>query len=51
MSTIRERIKEIQLEIRDGDLPPATARGYLNTLTAMIGNCNEEIRVAKSNTT
>ena len=28
MATIRELIKEIQLAIRDGDLPPAIARGY-----------------------
>jgi uncharacterized protein (DUF4213/DUF364 family) len=44
--SIRERIRKIQVDMRDTDVTPMQARDYLNNLTAMIGNCNEEIKVA-----
>ena len=47
MPTIREMVETIQVDLRDGDVPPKVAREYLNRLTAMIGNCNKEIRAAQ----
>jgi NurA-like 5'-3' nuclease len=45
--TVRGLIKAIQLEIRDtDDLLPDRASVLLNHLTAMIGNCNDELRAA-----
>ncbi len=46
MPTVREMVREIQVEVRGGDLPPDEARKCLNTLTALIGNCNDELREA-----
>lgn len=43
MSSIREQIKSIQIEVLQGDIPPARAAELLNTLSALIGNCNDEI--------
>lgn len=37
----------MQIEIRDTeDLPPDRASALLNRLTALMGNCNDEIREA-----
>ena len=47
MPTVREMVEDIQVDLRDGDVPPKVARGHLNRLTAMIGNCNKEIRIAQ----
>ena len=45
--TVRDWVKEIQVEIRDSsDLLPDRAAALLTTLTALIGNCNDEIRQA-----
>ena len=44
--TVREMVRGIQVEVRGGDLPPDRAREVLNTLTALIGNCNDEAREA-----
>ena len=45
--TIREMVKAIQREVRDTpDLQPDRAADVLNHLTAMIGNCNDELRHA-----
>jgi len=44
--TIREMVAEIQLEVRDTDLLPDRARVLLTKLTALVGNCNTEIRRA-----
>lgn len=42
--TIRERIKKIQAELRDGALSPDLARESLVTLTALLGNVTDECR-------
>ena len=42
--TVREMVKEIQAEVRGGDLVPARACALLNTLAALMGNCNDQIR-------
>lgn len=44
--TIRERIRKIQTELRDGALSPDLARESLVTLTALLGNVGDELRVA-----
>jgi hypothetical protein len=45
--TVREWITQIQREIRDTpDLLPDRAAELLNTLTALLGNVNDEIRIA-----
>jgi uncharacterized protein Smg (DUF494 family) len=44
--TIRERIKEIQTQLRDGDFTPHIARDSLVTLTALLGNVHDEQRTA-----
>lgn len=44
--TIREMVKAIQVEARDTDLQPSRAAELLPKLTALLGNCNEEIREA-----
>lgn len=45
--TIRELIRQWQQEIRDtSDLLPSRAADLLTKLTALIGNCNDEIREA-----
>jgi hypothetical protein len=47
--TIRGMVRLIQVEIRDQpDLQPDRAAELLNKLTALLGNLNEEIRVADS---
>jgi hypothetical protein len=44
--SIRERIREIQKHLRDGALTPDMARESLVTLTALMGNVNDELREA-----
>lgn len=44
--TVRERIKDIQAELRDGALTPDMARESLVTLTALMGNVSDEQRAA-----
>jgi hypothetical protein len=44
--TIRERIKAIQKELRDGALSPDLARESLVALTALLGNVSDEQRAA-----
>lgn len=46
MSTVRDIIELIRREIRDTDLQPDRAAELLTKLTALIGNCNDEIREA-----
>ena len=47
MVTVRGLVREMQIEIRDTpDLLPDRAAECLNRLTALLGNCNEEIRIA-----
>ena len=41
---IREMIKGVQEEVLKGDLLPGRASELLNTLSALIGNINDEIR-------
>lgn len=44
--SIRERIKQIQKELRDGSTTPELARDHLMTLTALLGNVLDEQRGA-----
>ncbi len=44
--TVRDIIRTMQVEIRDTDLQPARAAELLAKLTALMGNCNDEIRIA-----
>ena len=44
--TVRERVKAIQKELRDGALTPDVARESLIQLTALMGNVNDEQRDA-----
>ena len=44
--TVRERVRDIQTELRERDVIPERARQVLVTLTALVGNCLDEIRVA-----
>lgn len=44
--TIRERVRKIQANLRDGALTPDMARESLVHLTAMLGNVNDEQRAA-----
>jgi hypothetical protein len=44
--SVRERIKAIQKELRDGALTPDLARESLVELTALMGNVNDELRAA-----
>lgn len=47
MPTVREMVREMQKEIREAeDLQPDRASELLNRLTALTGNCNDEIREA-----
>jgi hypothetical protein len=45
-TTVRELVKQMQVEIRDTDLQPDRAAELLGKLTALIGNTNDEIRQA-----
>lgn len=42
--SVRERIKSIQVELRDTDVMPMRAREMLIELTALWGNCNDQVR-------
>ena len=42
--TIRERVKAIQKELRDGALTPDLTRESLVMLTALLGNVGDELR-------
>ena len=44
--SVRERIKKIQAELRDGALTPDLTRESLVTLTALLGNVADEQREA-----
>lgn len=44
--TVRDRIKAVQVQLRDGDLSPLVARESLVTLTALFGNVATEQREA-----
>ena len=46
--TVRDMIKSAQCEIGQGDLTPGRAAHLLLILTALLGNCAEEIRDADS---
>ena len=48
MEKIRDQIKKIQNEVKDAkDLFPARASELLMTLSALLGNINDEIRDAE----
>lgn len=44
--TVREIVHACQREVRDTDLQPDRAAELLNRLSAMLGNVNDEIRIA-----
>jgi hypothetical protein len=44
--TVRDMVRQMQREIRDGDVPPERARVLLAKLSALVGNCNDVIRHA-----
>jgi hypothetical protein len=44
--SVRGRVKAIQKELRDGALTPDLTRESLVTLTALLGNVNDEQRAA-----
>lgn len=44
--TVRERVKVIQKSLRDGALTPDLTRESLVTLTALLGNVQDEQRAA-----
>jgi hypothetical protein len=46
--SVRDMVKAIQVEMRDTDLQPDRAAVLLAKLTALLGNCNAEIREAES---
>lgn len=46
--TIRERIRKIQGDLRDGALTPDLTRESLVQLTALLGNVSDEQRAADS---
>lgn len=43
---MRGLVRAMQLEIRDSELQPDRAADLLTQLTALLGNCNDEIREA-----
>lgn len=43
--SIRERIRKIQVDLRDGALTPDMARESLVMLTALLGNVHDEQRI------
>lgn len=45
---VRDLIEGIRRELRDTDLQPDRAAELLTKLSALIGNCNDEIRVAQA---
>jgi hypothetical protein len=46
MSTVRQLIRDIQVEVRDTDLQPDRAADLLTKLTALLGNVADECREA-----
>lgn len=44
--TVREMVREIRDEVRQGGLAPERERHLLNRATSLIGNCSDEIREA-----
>lgn len=44
--TIRERVRAIRKQLRDGAVTPDLARESLVELTALLGNVNDELRGA-----
>ena len=44
--TVRDMVRSAQIEMIGSDMEPARARVLLARLSALIGNCNAEIRVA-----
>jgi hypothetical protein len=46
VATIRDMVRQIQIEVRDTDLQPDRAADLLNRLTALLGNIADEQREA-----
>lgn len=44
--TVRDLVHAMQKEIRDTELQPSRAAELLTKLTALLGNCSDEIREA-----
>jgi len=47
-TTVRGMVAEAQAEMRDAELQPERARALLAMLSALIGNCNAELREAEA---
>lgn len=45
--TVREMVRDAQIEVRDSDLLPQRAAELLGILTALLGNVNRELREAE----
>lgn len=45
--SVRERVHRIQVELRDGEVPPSRAREMLVELTSLLGNCIVEVSDAE----
>ena len=45
--SIRDRVRKIQKDLRDGALTPDMVRESLAELTGLLGNCTEEYRDAE----
>lgn len=46
--SVREMVKQAQIDMRAGGLLPADARNHLVQLTALAGNCMQEMRESES---
>src|SRR5688572_10343650 len=47
-TTVRDMIRAVQVELRDGEVAPSRARELLIELTALSGNCSTELRQAEA---
>jgi len=48
MATVRNMVRDIQNELRPGDVVPSRARELLMTLTSLMGNCTAEVTKAEA---
>jgi hypothetical protein len=45
--TVRDMVRAIQVEMAKGDMTPERADELLQQSTALIGNCNDEVRLTE----
>jgi hypothetical protein len=46
MTSVRDMVRAMQVEMRKDDLPPSRAREILVQLSSLYGNCLDEVREA-----